>query len=77
MMMLMMMDRLVGETGSRAFWTNERIQMVRGPVNTSYRLRGSASLFTALDNCRDIVQITDSENKVGQLFTWGSCTDCW
>ena len=30
------------------------------------RLRASQSLFCALDNCRDIVQIRDSDNRV----TW-------
>lgn len=60
------MDRIVGESMSRAFWTNELLQLVRGPVNTAFRLRATQSLFSALDNCRDIVQITDSNHKV----TW-------
>lgn len=60
------MDRIVGESMSRAFWTNELLQLVRGPVNTAFRLRATQSLFSALDNCRDIVQITDSSHKV----TW-------
>jgi high affinity cAMP-specific and IBMX-insensitive 3',5'-cyclic phosphodiesterase 8 len=60
------MDRIVGESVSRAFWTNELVQLVRGPVNTAFRLRATQSLFSALDNCRDIVQITDSSHKV----TW-------
>jgi len=58
------MDRIVGESMSRAFWTNELLQLVRGPVNTSFRLRATQSLFSALDNCRDIVQITDNSHKV-------------
>ena len=58
------MDRIVGESMSRAFWTNELLQLVRGPVNTAFRLRATQSLFSALDNCRDIVQITDSNHKV-------------
>ena len=58
------MDRIVGESMSRAFWTNELLQLVRGPVNTAFRLRATQSLFSALDNCRDIVQITDSSHKV-------------
>ena len=37
---------------------------VRGPVTTAFRLRHTQSLFCALDNCRDIVQITDSDHKV-------------
>lgn len=60
------MDRIVGESVSRAFWTNELQQLIRGPVNTAFRLRATQSLFSALDNCRDIVQITDSSHKV----TW-------
>jgi len=60
------MDRIVGESMSRAWWTNELLQLVRGPVNTAFRLRATQSLFSALDNCRDIVQITDSSHKV----TW-------
>lgn len=60
------MDRIVGESMSRAFWTNELLQLVRGPVNTAFRLRATQSLFSALDNCRDIVQITDCSHKV----TW-------
>ena len=58
------MDRIVGESMSRAFWTNELLQLIRGPVNSAYRLRASQSLFSALDNCRDIVQITDNAHKV-------------
>jgi len=60
------MDRIVGDSVSRAFWTNELLQLVRGPVKTAFRLRATQSLFSALDNCRDIVQITDSSHKV----TW-------
>jgi len=60
------MDRIVAESSSRAFWSNELLQLVRGPVNASFRLRATQSLFCALDNCRDIVQITDSSHKV----TW-------
>ena len=58
------MDRIVGDSVSRAFWTNELLQLVRGPVKTAFRLRATQSLFSALDNCRDIVQITDSSHKV-------------
>jgi len=60
------MDRVVGESPSRAFWTNELVQLVRGPVRAATQLRATQSLFSALDNCRDIVQITDSHHKV----TW-------
>ena len=42
----------------------EELPQVRGPVSAAFRLRHTQSLFTALDNCRDIVQITDSEHKV-------------
>jgi len=60
------MDRIVCESVSRVGWTNELLQLVRGPVTSAFRLRHTQSLFTALDNVRDIVQITDSEHKV----TW-------
>ena len=61
-----MMIRIVCESVSRVGWTNELLQLVRGPVTSAFRLRHTQSLFTALDNVRDIVQITDSEHKV----TW-------
>ena len=60
------MIRIVCESVSRVGWTNELLQLVRGPVTSAFRLRHTQSLFTALDNVRDIVQITDSEHKV----TW-------
>jgi len=60
------MDRIVCESVSRVGWTNELLQLVRGPVTTAFRLRHTQSLFTALDNVRDIVQVTDSDHKV----TW-------
>jgi high affinity cAMP-specific and IBMX-insensitive 3',5'-cyclic phosphodiesterase 8 len=60
------MDRIVCESVSRVGWTNELLQLVRGPVTSAFRLRHTQSLFTALDNVRDIVQITDSDHKV----TW-------
>ena len=88
--------RIVCESVSRVGWTNELLQLVRGPVTSAFRLRHTQvidytmliiiiityyhychdiiiiviilyqSLFTALDNVRDIVQITDSDHKV----TW-------
>ena len=53
-----MTGKVVGESGSRAWWTNELAQLVRGPVLAARRTRAASSLVTALDHCTDIVQVT-------------------
>ena len=55
------------ESSSRPFWTNEIIQLVQGPVKTAARLRAAHGLFSALENCTDIVQMTDKKHKVRRL----------
>lgn len=57
-------DKLLPDINSRAYWSNEIVQLVHGPVKSASRLRAAHGLFSALDNCTDIVQITDNNHKV-------------
>ena len=53
------------ESLSSVYWSNQLVQLLRGPV-TRLSLRLAVKLLaTALDRSRDLVQITDSENNVG------------
>ena len=62
------LDKLVMDSSSRPFWTNEIIQLVQGPVKTAARLRAAHGLFSALENCTDIVQMTDKKHKVRRVL---------
>jgi len=58
------LNKLVPDINSRVFWTNELLQLIQGPIKSACRLRAAHGLFSALDNCTDIVQITDNKHKV-------------
>jgi len=57
-------NRLLLDSGSRGYWLNELAIIIHTDVEASLRLRCAGLLLTALDNCRDVVQVTDSHDRV-------------
>jgi PAS domain-containing protein len=57
-------NRLLLDSGSRGYWLNELAITIHTDVEASLRLRCAGLLLTALDNCRDVVQVTDSHDRV-------------
>ncbi|CAG7835157.1 unnamed protein product [Allacma fusca] len=49
---------------STVFWLNELLQLERSLVNAAYKLTTISTLLTALDHCRDMIQITDAHHRV-------------
>ena len=56
--------QLLLDSGSRGYWLNELAMIIHTDVEASLRLRCAGLLLTALDNCRDVVQVTDSQDRV-------------
>ena len=52
------------DSGSKGYWLNELATIIHTEVEASLRLRCADLLLTALDNCRDVVQVTDSQDRV-------------
>lgn len=52
------------DSGSRGYWLNELATIIHSDVEASLRLQCADLLLTALDNCHDAVQVTDSEDRV-------------
>lgn len=57
-------NRLLLDSGSRGYWLNELAMIIHTDVEASLRLRCADLLLTALDNCRDVVQVTDCQDRV-------------
>lgn len=57
-------NRLLLDSGSRGYWLNELAMIIHTDVEASLRLRCANLLLTALDNCRDVVQVTDGQDRV-------------
>jgi hypothetical protein len=51
-------SQVIFDSGSRGYWLNELFLLLNSDVDTCLRLQCADTLFTALDNCRDIVQVS-------------------
>jgi hypothetical protein len=49
--------QVIFDSGSRGYWLNELFLLLHSDVDTCLKLQCADTLFTALDNCRDIVQV--------------------
>ena len=56
--------QLLIDSGSRGYWLNELAMVIHSDVEASLRLQCTDLLLTALDNCRDVIQVTDSQDRV-------------
>jgi hypothetical protein len=52
--------QVIFDSGSRGYWLNELFLLLHSDVDTCLRLQCADTLFAALDNCRDIVQVSHS-----------------
>ena len=52
--------QVIFDSGSRGYWLNELFLLLHSDVDTCLRLQCADTLFTALDNCKDIVQVRPS-----------------
>ena len=53
--------QLLLDSGSRGYWLNEMAMVIHTDVEASLKLQCADLLLTALDNCRDVIQVTDSQ----------------
>ena len=56
--------QILSENNNRGYWLNEMTQLISNELDNAVRLRTLETLLTALDNCSDMVQITDHEDKI-------------
>ena len=56
--------QILVDSGSRGYWLNELAMVVHTDVEASLRLQCADLLLTALDHCRDVIQVTDSQDRV-------------
>jgi len=49
---------------SSSYWWSVLTQLETGLVDAAYKLGTTEALITALDHCRDLIQITDAHNRI-------------
>ena len=52
------------DSGSRGYWLNELAMIIHTDVEATLRSKCADLLLTALDHCRDVVQVTDTQDRV-------------
>lgn len=57
-------NRLLLDSGSRGYWLNELAVLMHSDVEALLRKQCVDLLLTALDSCHDVIQMTDSQDKV-------------
>jgi len=57
-------NRILVDSGSRGYWLNELAMIIHTDVEACLRLQCADLLLTALDHCRDVIQVTDSQDRV-------------
>ncbi|XP_023340227.1 high affinity cAMP-specific and IBMX-insensitive 3',5'-cyclic phosphodiesterase 8A isoform X3 [Eurytemora carolleeae] len=57
-------NQIVLESVYEVYWINQLVQLLHGPVRLLQLQQTTRILYKALDKTRDIVQITDKEDKV-------------
>ena len=56
--------KILLDSGSRGYWLNELAMIIHTEVEATLRLKCADLLLTALDHCRDAVQVTDTQDRV-------------
>ena len=56
--------QILVDSGSRGYWLNELAMIIHTDVEACLRLQCADLLLTALDHCRDVIQVTDSQDRV-------------
>lgn len=64
-------NRCIIESMNIVFWVNELIQIKNNDVRLLAQYASSKTLYTGLDNCRDIVIITDDTYRIQHMNTAG------
>jgi len=57
-------NRILVDSGSRGYWLNELAMIIHTEVEATLRLKCADLLLTALDHCRDAIQVTDRQDRV-------------
>ncbi|XP_059082020.1 high affinity cAMP-specific and IBMX-insensitive 3',5'-cyclic phosphodiesterase 8A-like isoform X2 [Tigriopus californicus] len=57
-------SRILLDSSSRGYWLNELAWILRNDCENALKSQCFETMLSALNNCRDIVQITDDENKL-------------
>ncbi len=56
--------QLLHDSGSRGFWLNKLATLVSADVESALKLQCVDSLIAALNGCKDLVQISDSDDRL-------------